>query len=217
MNKKHYENLWKKVGLWKNESPNFKTRNPQQETLDFIQFLKNKKIKQCNVLDIGCGGGRHVIAFAKEGFDSYGIDFSRTAISLAELDANDKNVKVHLKAGDILTTKYKDNLFDIIHDSGCLHHMQKKYWKPYLNIIKHALKSKGYYKLFCFSINTNFLTGKKITKEKNWINHKGHYSHFFTKEEIKELFQKDFKIIKTIEEKRKQGLRSFYIFYMQKK
>jgi hypothetical protein len=95
--------------------------------------------------------------------------------------------------------------------------MQNKYCKTYLNIIKTLLKKKGYYKLFCFSINTKFLTGHKITKKKNWIHHNGHYSHFFTKQEVKNLFSKDFKILKTIEEKRKQGMRSFYIFYMQKK
>tara|TARA_Y100000310_G_scaffold343961_1_gene454192 strand:+ start:283 stop:930 length:648 start_codon:yes stop_codon:yes gene_type:complete len=213
---KHYETLWKKVGNWENESPNFKTRIPQQETLDFIQFLKKKNV-QGTALDLGCGGGRHVIAFAKNNFDSYGIDFSKTAIKLAKLDAKNNNLKVNLKIGDILKTKYKKDQFDMIHDSGCLHHMQKKHWKSYLNIIKKTLKDKGYYKLFCFSVNTKFLTGQKITKNKNWIHHKGHYSHFFTKQEVKDLFSKDFKIIKTIEEKRKQGMRSFYIFYMQKK
>jgi cyclopropane fatty-acyl-phospholipid synthase-like methyltransferase len=217
MNEQHYEKLWKKVGKWENESPNFKTRTPQQETLDFISFLKSKKLTKGNALDIGCGGGRHVIAFAKGNFNSYGIDFSKTAIDLAKLDAKENKLEVNLKTGDVLKTKYKEDFFSVVHDSGCLHHMQKKHWKQYLNIIKNTLKSDGYYKLFCFSVNTKFLTGRKITKERNWISHKGHYSHFFTKQEIKDLFGKDFKILKTIEEKRKQGMRSFYIFYLQKR
>jgi 2-polyprenyl-3-methyl-5-hydroxy-6-metoxy-1,4-benzoquinol methylase len=217
MNRQHYEKLWQKVGKWENESPNFKTRTAQQETLDFIQFIKSKNLIKGNVLDIGCGGGRHVMSFAKEGFNSYGIDFSKTAIDLAKLDAKENNLELNLKTGDILKTKYKKDFFAVIHDSGCLHHMQKKHWKKYLNIIKTLLRKDGYYKLFCFSTNTKFLTGRKITKERNWISHKGHYSHFFTKQEVKDLFSKDFKIIKIIEEKRKQGMRSFYIFYMQKK
>jgi 2-polyprenyl-3-methyl-5-hydroxy-6-metoxy-1,4-benzoquinol methylase len=212
--KQHYEDLWKKVGNWKNESPNFKTREPQKETLDFINFLLKRKV-QGRSLDVGCGGGRHVIAFAKAGFDSYGLDYSKTAIKLARLDSKDKKIKINLKTGDVLALPYKKDFFDVIHDSGCLHHLTKKDWSLYFNNVLDVLKKKGYYKLFCFSKNTKFLTGKKI--EKNYITHKSHYTHFFTKEEIKNTFEKYFKIITIVEEKRKQGLRSFYIVYMQKK
>ena len=212
--KQHYEQLWKKVGNWDNESPHYKTRNPQKETLDFIEFLKKNKVKGRS-LDIGCGGGRHVIAFAKTGFNSYGIDYSKKAIKLAKLDAKDKNIKVNLKIGNVFNLPYKKDFFDVVHDTGCLHHIRKKDWPIYLKNILKVLKKDGYYKLFCFNNNTKFLTGKKIGK--NWITRKQHYTHFFTKQETLELFEKDFKIIKTIEEKRKQGLRSFYITYMQKK
>jgi 2-polyprenyl-3-methyl-5-hydroxy-6-metoxy-1,4-benzoquinol methylase len=208
--KQHYENLWKKVGNWENESIHFKTRTPQQETLDFIKFLKVKG----KALDIGCGGGRHTIAFAKAGFQSYGIDYSKTAIKLVKLDAKDKKVKVNLKVGDVLNLPYKKDFFDVVHDTGCLHHIRKKDWKKYNKNILKVLKKDGYYKLFCFNNHTKFLTGKKI--DKNWVVRKQHYTHFFTIQEIKELFSKNFKILKTIEEKRKDGLRSFYIIYMQK-
>jgi len=215
--KQHYENLWKKVGLWEHESPHYKTRTPQKETLDFISFLKNKGITRGKALDLGCGGGRHVIAFAKAGFESYGIDFSKTAIKLANLDAKAKEVKVNLRNGDILKAKYQKNSFDIIHDSGCLHHLKKQEQKIYLKILLNILKPSGYYKLFCFNNHTKFLTGKKISKDKNSIKNKGHYTHFFSKLEIKKTFGKHFKILKIIEEKRKDNLRSFYIAYAQKR
>jgi 2-polyprenyl-3-methyl-5-hydroxy-6-metoxy-1,4-benzoquinol methylase len=137
--KQHYEHLWEKVGNWENESPNFKTREPQKETLDFIKFLHKNKVTG-KALDLGCGGGRHVIAFAKAGFDSYGIDYSETAIKLAKLDARDKKVKVNLGVGDILTTDYKVK-FDVIHDTGCLHHLRKKDWPIYLRKIKSLMKT----------------------------------------------------------------------------
>lgn len=214
--KDHYENLWKKVGLWKNESSHYKTRVPQQETLDFIKFLKENNVKG-KALDIGCGGGRHVIAFAKAGFDSYGIDFSKTAIKLAKLDAEDKHIKVNLKVGNVMNMPYKQDFFDIVHDSGCLHHIKKSDWQIYLKNILKVLKKGGYYKLFSFSKKTKFLTGKKISKTKPWIINKGHYSYFFSKKEIKNTFSKQFKIIKIIDEKRKNNQRAFYIIYMRKK
>jgi len=205
------------VGLWKNESPNFKTRDPQKETVDFIDFLRSKKITKGKVLDLGCGGGRHVILFAKQGFESYGIDFSKTAVKLAKIDAKDKKVEAHLKVGDVLRLPYKKNTFDIVHDSGCLHHLSKRDWNIYLKNVLKVLKKGGYFKLFAFSDNTRYLTGHKILKTKNWIVHKAHYTHFFSKKEIKDFFSEHFNILNIIEEKRKDDLRSFYIAYMQKK
>lgn len=212
----HYEELWKKVGNWEHESPHYKTRAPQKETLDFIKFLKKKEIKG-KALDVGCGGGRHVILFAKHGFESYGIDYSKAAIKLAKQDAKAKKIKVHLKAGDVLNLPYKKNSFDVVHDTGCLHHIKKKDWPLYLKNILKVLKPGGYYKLFSFSSKTKFLTGKPITKDKRWILHRKHYSYFFTKKEFKDIFSKYFDILKIAEEKRKGGVRAFYIVYMVKK
>lgn len=217
LQKQHYENLWKKVGLWKNESPHFKTRIPQQETIDFIDFLKQKGITKGKALDVGCGGGRHVILFAKHGFQSYGIDFSKTAIKLAKIDAGQKKVKVNLKVGDFLKADYPKESFDVIHDTGLFHHLRKKERNVYLKKILKILKKDGYYKLFEFSINTKYLTGHKISRQRNWIIHNNHYTHFFTKKEIKDFFEKHFKILKVIDEKRKEGFRAFYIFYAQKR
>ena len=107
--KQHYNELWKKVDGWKNESKAFKTREPQQENLDFIEFLKKKGIRKGKVLDLGCGGGRHVVPFAKEGFESYGIDFSEEAIKLAKKFADEENVKVDLRVEDILNLSYSEN------------------------------------------------------------------------------------------------------------
>lgn len=217
--KQYYERLWKKVGPnWENESRDFKTRTPQTETLEFIEFLKKQGIKKGRVLDVGCGGGRHSIFFADHGFSSYGIDYSKTAISLAKKDARDRKVKVNFKVGDILSLPYPKNSFDIINDTGCLHHIKKGDWKLYLKNILKVLKKGGYYKLFVFSAKIKFLTGQKISKKKNWILQRGNYCHFFTKKEIKEVFSKYFKILKILEEKKKGGNRHFYLVaYMKKR
>lgn len=218
--KEYYENLWKEVGPnWENESGDFKTRIPQGEILDFIEFLKKQRIKEGKVLDVGCGGGRHTILFAKYGFDSYGIDCSKTAIDLAKKDAIDKEVKVNFRVGDVLNLPYLKNSFDIINDTGCLHHLKKTDWRLYLKNILRVLRKGGYYKLFAFSTNAKFLTGKKIPKKKNWVLQKGHYCHFFTKREIKEFFSKYFKILKISGEQR-GGEKNRYLYvvaYMKRK
>ncbi len=217
--KQYYESLWRRVGPnWENESCDFKKRAPQGETLDFVEFLKKQGIKKGKVLDIGCGGGRHAILFAKHGFNSYGIDYSKTAIDLARKDAINNGVKANFKVGDILNLPYSENSFDVIHDTGCLHHLKKGDWKLYLKNILKVLRKGGYYKLFTFSTDIKFLTGQKISKKKNWIVQRGHYCHFFTKKEITEFFSKYFEILKMIRQQRKGKNKYLYLVtYMTKR
>jgi len=211
----HYEKLWNKVGDWKNLNKTFRNKTPSSSTLEFIEFLSKDKTKNRKVLDVGCGGGRNLIPFAQHGFDCYGIDFSKTAISLAKKLAEENRVSLNLKIGDVLKLTYKKEYFDVIIDDGCLHHLKKSEYKNYLKNIVKVLKKEGYFKLYCFSAKTKLFLGKKITEKYNWIYHNNHYTHFFTLEEIKELFKKNLKIIKILEEKDDKE-RYFWFFYMKK-
>ena len=64
-----------------------------------MESVKDLILDQCSstpkVLDLGCGTGRHLLYFAKEGFEMYGIDGSPKGIELSkkwlsrrELNAN---------------------------------------------------------------------------------------------------------------------------------
>ena len=52
-----------------------------------------------NILDLGCGIGRHSIELAKRGYDVLGIDFSARHIAIAKRNA--KELKVDFKTCDI--------------------------------------------------------------------------------------------------------------------
>jgi 2-polyprenyl-3-methyl-5-hydroxy-6-metoxy-1,4-benzoquinol methylase len=53
-----------------------------------IRFVKTVEIikeNSCeNVLDVGCGSGRYVLEFAREGLDVHGIDFAKPMLVIAE-------------------------------------------------------------------------------------------------------------------------------------
>jgi SAM-dependent methyltransferase len=53
-----------------------------------------------DVLDLGCGTGRHAVHLAKAGFATVGIDISATALSLAQRWADDLGVAVALAQVD---------------------------------------------------------------------------------------------------------------------
>lgn len=55
----------------------------QKEEVQFIlQHLKNENIQQ--VIDFGCGNGRHALELAQMGFQTLGVDYSEKNIRLAE-------------------------------------------------------------------------------------------------------------------------------------
>ena len=74
------------------------TQGTFQET-DFIeQELNYDKSKQ--ILDIGCGTGRHAIELAKRGYQVTGIDLSESQLQHARQKAKDANVQVDFQQSD---------------------------------------------------------------------------------------------------------------------
>jgi SAM-dependent methyltransferase len=68
------------------------------------------------VLDLGCGSGRHLIPLAQEGFEVNGIDFSPSAIDLAQKWLQEKNLPGRASIADIHEEikTFKDGSFDAV-------------------------------------------------------------------------------------------------------
>jgi cyclopropane fatty-acyl-phospholipid synthase-like methyltransferase len=99
-------------------------------------------------------------------------------------------------------------------DCGCLHHLRKKYWNQYKKNILRLIKEKGYFYLHGFSVNSKKIDN--VSKKRNWVVRKGHYTHFFSIKEVQDLFGKDFKIIETYEFKNLNNKFIVRTFYMQR-
>lgn len=67
-----------------------------------------------SVLDVGCGSGRYVIAFAKQGKEVIGVDMAEGMLALAQKGVDEVGLseRVTLMAGDYLTTAF-DRKFDV--------------------------------------------------------------------------------------------------------
>jgi cyclopropane fatty-acyl-phospholipid synthase-like methyltransferase len=187
--KEFNEAKWEKIGDWECERAPFYKRTPSVEASIGLKWVK-ELLKSGKVLDLGCGGGRNSKLFQDNGFTVVGVDYSESAIKLAKKLCNKCNFIVN----DVLELNY-ENRFDLILDFGCFHHMSKKYWSKYLQMIIKGLKPNSYYLLYTYSTKSSETFNYK-PGGKNWSYRRGVYNHYFSLEELKQVFNKRFKILK---------------------
>jgi SAM-dependent methyltransferase len=94
--KKWYEELFQDYGR-KYDEENF-TRGTIGEC-DFIEVEIGRK-KEVNILDIGCGTGRHALELAKRGYDIVGIDLSESLVRRAREKAAERGLRVDFRRHD---------------------------------------------------------------------------------------------------------------------
>jgi len=157
----------------------------------------NVKRKPRRILDAGCGNGRHVIFFAEQGFDVYGIDISKEAIEIANAWLAKKGLKAKLKAGDIEKLPFEDEYFDVVISYGVLDHIPFSKAKKAIEEIKRVCLTNGYIYITLRSTeDSEYGRGEKVDHNTFVLQkgyEKGIIQHFFDLEEIKELFS-DLKI-----------------------
>ena len=101
-------------------------------------------------LDIGCGEGSHAVYLAQEGFSVVGIDFVPAALVAARARAKQAGVEVELHEGDVIGYE-APAAFDVVLDSGCLHHLPKAKVSAYRKRLDEWLAPGGDYVLVHFA------------------------------------------------------------------
>jgi SAM-dependent methyltransferase len=112
-------------------------------------------------LDLGCGPGRNALHLAAAGYEVDAVDLSPAAIAWAGDRAREADPEVRarlrLHRGDAfaLTAGGTPGLFggpyDLIHDSGCFHHLPPHRRISYLALLERMLAPGGHFSLTCFA------------------------------------------------------------------
>lgn len=78
--------------------------------------------KRQEVLDLGCGIGRHALIFAREGFHVTAVDSSKEALQLVEERAEKEGLKIKLVKGNYLESLFEPSSFHLIICYNVIYH-----------------------------------------------------------------------------------------------
>lgn len=101
--------------LFTNYANKYENEVYTQGTLGEVDFIE-KEInydKNCKILDIGCGTGRHDIELAKRGYNVTGIDLSESMLAKAREKAQKAGVNLNLQQADARKLQF-ENQFDLV-------------------------------------------------------------------------------------------------------
>ncbi|MFX1553996.1 MAG: class I SAM-dependent methyltransferase [Promethearchaeota archaeon] len=167
---------------------------PHPDIERISELFKEKGIRR--VLDLGCGTGRHLIYLSKKGFEVYGMDASPKALEIAKKWLTEENENIELKLHRMEHKfPYKSEFFDAIISIQVIHHNLMKNIILTIKEIYIILKSKG----IIYITFPRLGGGAKIDNWELKKIEKGTYipqagpekglpHHFFTLEEINDLF-----------------------------
>jgi SAM-dependent methyltransferase len=113
----------------------------------FDQLLKGRFTPGMRVLEAGCGGGRNVVYFLREGYDVCGVDQSSEAV--AHVRSLASALAPHLPADNfrvepVERMSFADADFDVVISSAVLHFARdEEQWRAMLREMWRVLKRGG--------------------------------------------------------------------------
>ncbi|MEV5378349.1 class I SAM-dependent methyltransferase [Streptomyces nondiastaticus] len=116
-------------------------------------YLDQGLIAPGRALDLGCGPGRNALYLASHGFEVDAVDLSPVAVAWAEDRAREAGVDVRFLCGDAFALAATDlsGPYDLVVDSGCLHHLPPHRRVSYLDLLDRLLTPGGHLALTCFA------------------------------------------------------------------
>lgn len=113
----------------------------------FDQILKGRFVGDMSILDAGCGGGRNLIYFLREGFQVFAVDQNPQAIEQIRMLAKTLNPNLppeNFQLSNVEKMLFQDGQFDAVISSAVLHFAEtKEHFTEMLAEMWRVLKPKG--------------------------------------------------------------------------
>lgn len=169
-------------------------RYPSEMVIRFIarNYYKTER-SLVKILDFGCGAGAHTWYLAREGFDVYAFDGSKSAVEKAKkyLEA-DGYIDVHFDVMDAVAIRYEKDFFDCVLDSACIYANTTEHIHTMYQEVYDVLKKGGRIFSSCFGTGTEGCGTGTCLEKGTYQDIEGGVlegravAHFFTKDELEQ-------------------------------
>ncbi|WP_031089110.1 class I SAM-dependent methyltransferase [Streptomyces sp. NRRL WC-3549] len=119
------------------------------ETL--VSYVERGLVTPGRALDLGCGPGRNALYLASLGFEVDAVDLSPGAVAWAGERAREAGADIRFHCGDAFAEGAPDGPYDLVHDSGCFHHLPPHRRVSHLALLDRVLAPGGHLALTCFA------------------------------------------------------------------
>jgi SAM-dependent methyltransferase len=126
---------------WDNQIENIRWQEPAQE----VYYLAERWQAQgrARLLDLGCGIGRHSIFFAQRGFSVDAFDLSERGVAVLEQAAQERQLFVRARVGDMLSLPYETGAFDCVLAYHVIFHTNRAGLEQVIAEIRRVLAAGG--------------------------------------------------------------------------
>ncbi len=170
-------------------------KKPRNYVKRFAEKLKEEG--KTNILDLGCGFGRHLIYLAEQGFNVKGIDISQEAVEMTNKRLREKNLNAKVLQRDMKDLPFQDQEFDAVLAITVIGHATKPEINQTVDELYRVMKPGGvFYGNVSSKNDSRYKTGQEIepgetyrTKEYGYGRGIREIHSFYTEEEIRKLFQ----------------------------
>ncbi len=132
---------------WEEESKRPFWHEPTAEVIDLINSLDRSVIR--DVLDLGCGIGRHSLLFAEFGFNVTAVDYSKEALSILQERVAKKGKHISIVQGNYSEDIFPEESFDLILAYNVLYHGYRESFKKAMCIVRKWLRPSGLFVFTC--------------------------------------------------------------------
>jgi len=199
MSQKRWDEIYTKTfgGVW----------YPDEGLVRFVaRFLRRKvgveayddKRPVGRVLDAGCGNGRHLIFFAEQKFDVYGVDISKEGLRVARAWLRKRGLTAYLQASTLTKLPFRPKSFDVVVSCEVLDHMHVRQAIEAMQEFKRVCAKGAYaYVSLRSTADCEYGRGEKTGRNTFVLEEgyeKGLIQHFYDLEDLSELL-KGFRIL----------------------
>ncbi|MFF7989745.1 class I SAM-dependent methyltransferase [Kitasatospora xanthocidica] len=148
------ESWWDRFYANRSADRPFFTPAPDENLVSYLdRGLLAPAPAPARALDLGCGPGRNAVHLASRGFEVDAVDLSSAAVAWAGERAREAGIStgLHFHRASIFEAELPHDTYDLVYDSGCLHHLPPHRRVSYLALLDRVLAPGGHFAVTAFA------------------------------------------------------------------